>query len=93
MPDPLTVQTLTENQRNVLSIALLNSERSVVLLNQALAAANARIAELEAAKSEEAASDQLQVKGEESFRDQLKVFAGGPPYDEPMSRVGNGADA
>ncbi len=81
MQEPLTALSLTENQRNVLSVALLNSERMVALLNQALLAANARIAELEASKRDAADSDHL------------KIFAGGPPYDEPNTRVGNGADA
>jgi hypothetical protein len=46
-PEPLTAQSITDNQRNLLSVALLNSERNVALLNQALMVANARIAELE----------------------------------------------
>ena len=78
MQEPLTAQTITEQQRNVLSVALLNSERNVALLNQALAAANARIAELEAAKKDEAVPDKL------------KTFAGGPPYDKPIEPVGYG---
>lgn len=81
MPEPLTAQTIAENQRNLLSVALLNSERNVALLNQALATANARIAELEAAKSETA------------IPDHLKTFASGPPYEQSNGRVGNGADA
>lgn len=81
MPESMTAQIITENQRNVLSVALLNSERNVALLSQALAEANARIAELEAVKSEEA------------IPDHLKTFASGPPYERPDGRVGNGADA
>ncbi len=81
MPEPFSAQTITENQRNVLSVALLNSERNVALLSQALAEANARIAELEAVKS-----------GEE-IPDHLKAFAGGPPYEQTHGRIGNGADA
>lgn len=73
--------TITENQRNLLSVALLNSERNVALLNHALAVANARIAELEAAKSEE------------GIRDNLKGFASGPPYERTNESVGNGAAA
>ena len=85
MPEPLTAQTITEQQRNVLSVALLNSERNVALLNQALAAANARIAELEATKKDDAVPDNL------------KSFASGPPYEssvsgEPIARIGNGAN-
>ncbi len=81
MQEPLTAQAITEQQRNLLSVALLNSERNVALLNQALAAANARIAELEA------------TKNEGSIPDNLTTFASGPPYDQSKDRIENGAFA
>jgi|KBSMisStaDraftv2_1062788.scaffolds.fasta_scaffold5160309_1 hypothetical protein len=80
MQEPLTAQTITENQRNLLSVALLNSERNVALLNHALAIANAHIAELQAAK------------GVNAIPDHLKKFAGGPPYEQSNEHVGNGKD-
>jgi len=80
MPEPVTAQTVAENQRNVLAVALLNSERNVALLNHALAIANAQIAELQAAK------------GVNAVPDHLKKFAGGPPYERSTEHVGNGKD-
>lgn len=73
MPEQLTAQTVAENQRNSLCVALLNSERNIALLNQALMSANARISALEAAHNAVTIPEKFKFVGDDTLDEDTEV--------------------